>query len=240
MRIRLDNLLSQRGLVSTRSQAESHIKLGSVLVNGNIVKKPGTLVDRNAEVKLTASKQYVSRAAMKLESVTLSLSLDFTNNVVLDVGSSTGGFTDYALQHGAGHVFAVDVGKNQLHPTLRSNKRIELYEQTDIRNLKILNKKIDVILVDVSFVSVRQIIPSLSKQMDRNTKLVVMVKPQFEANDTLKHKGVIKNNKMRRQILSEFEHWVQQSFQILKKADSKVSGEKGNVERFYLLKSINN
>jgi len=238
MKIRLDNLLHKRGITTSRSQAESHIKLGLVNVNGNIVKKPGTLVDESDEVKLTAQNRYVSRAAIKLESVVDVLSLDFTDNVVLDVGSSTGGFTDYVLQHGASRVLAVDVGKNQLHPTLRGDLRIELHEQTDIRDLDKLNTKIDKVLIDVSFISLKQIIPAVKLHIDKNTLVVAMVKPQFESNVAQKNKGVIKNNSIRRGILKDFENWIQGDFRILSKADSKIKGEKGNLERFYCLKLL--
>src|SRR5487761_2489922 len=121
MKQRLDRLLVQRGLVATRSQAESYIKLGQAKVNGKIIKKPGHMVSDNDKLEVTAEQQYVSRAALKLASVAEALGLDFRDKVVLDVGSSTGGFTDYALRHGAKKVIAVDVGTDQLHPSLRQD-----------------------------------------------------------------------------------------------------------------------
>src|SRR5690554_1714198 len=116
---RLDQTLVKRGLVATRSQAESYIRLGKVTINGRVQQKPGFLVGDDADVKLHTGEQYVSRAGMKLASVADIFGLDFRGKTVLDVGSSTGGFTDYALKHGATKVFAVDVGTNQLHPSLR-------------------------------------------------------------------------------------------------------------------------
>ena len=124
---RLDQELVRLGLVATRSQAESYIKLGEVKVNGRAVNKPGFLVDEQAKVELIAKQQYVSRAALKLASVAAKLKLDFKGKTVLDVGSSTGGFTDYALRHGAQKVIAVDVGTDQLHPSLRPDRRLELH-----------------------------------------------------------------------------------------------------------------
>ncbi|MDD3035568.1 MAG: TlyA family RNA methyltransferase [Candidatus Saccharimonadaceae bacterium] len=153
---RLDNTLVRRGLVSSRSQAESWIKLGKVLVDGHVITKPGFFVSDNSVVMLNAEEQYVGRAGLKLASVASALKLDFRGKIVLDVGSSTGGFTDYALQHGAKKVYAVDVGTDQLHPTLRGDKRIELYEKTDIRDFY-LDDKPDIVLIDVSFISLRQI-----------------------------------------------------------------------------------
>ncbi len=236
MKSRLDLDMVRRGLVPTRSQAESFIKLGKVFVNKKLITKPGHMVVEADEVKLTATEQYVSRAGLKLASIAKTLHLEFAGKVVLDVGSSTGGFTDYALRNGAEHVIAVDVGTNQLHPSLHGNPKIELREQTDIRDMKELSRPADIVVIDVSFVSLRQILPSVAKLSGPQTKVVAMVKPQFEATSEYKHKGVIKNDRMRRDILQDFEQWVRGSFVILDKADSEVAGAKGNRERFYLLK----
>ncbi len=237
VRARLDQALVTRGIVGTRSQAESWIKLGKITVNGRVVTKPAQPVADQDELKLTADEQYVSRAALKLASVAQALRLTFEDKIVLDVGSSTGGFTDYALQHGAKKVVAVEVGKNQLHPSLHGHPKIELHEQTDIRSITSLDPKPDVVVIDVSFISLREILPTVKKLSSAKTQIVAMVKPQFEAGSSdLKHKGVIKNDKMRRQILKDFEQWSKTSFIIMDKADSGVSGAKGNQERFYLLK----
>jgi len=238
MKARLDQTLVARGLVPTRSQAESYIKLGEVQVAGKVITKPGFLVPEDADIKLTATEQYVSRAALKLASVAAVLHIDFKNKVLLDVGSSTGGFTDYALRHGAAKSIAVEVGKNQLHPSLHGNPQIELHEQTDIRDFK-TDQSIDLMVADVSFVSLRDILPAVSKLANKQTDIVVMVKPQFEATAAnLKHKGVIKNDKMRRDILKSFEEWARQYFVVVDKADSEVAGAKGNQERFYKLRVL--
>ena len=233
---RLDKKLLEKGLATTRSQAENFVRMGLVRVNGSVTKKPGTMVGDADKVKLTTREQYVSRAGFKLASVARSLKVDFRNKVVLDVGSSTGGFTDYALQQGAKKVIAVDVGTKQLHPSLLGHPAIELHEQTDIRDFK-TSEHIDVIVADVSFISLREILPSLLRVMNGATLLVAMAKPQFEAGAAgLKHRGVVKNDAMRRKILRALEDWVKNLFIIVDKADSEVSGSKGNVERFYLLK----
>ncbi len=237
MKSRLDQRVFQLGLVQSRSQAESYIKLGKVLINGQQQTKPGFLVNENATIEITAEEQYVSRAALKLASVSEALKLDFRDKIVLDVGSSTGGFTDYALKHGAAKVIAVEVGTDQLHPTLRGHQKIELHEQTDIRDIEKLSAEPDIVVADVSFISLREILPHVAKLSTAKTQILAMVKPQFEADQaTQKHKGVIKNDKLRRDILKDFETWARERFVISDKADSAVPGAKGNRERFYLLK----
>ena len=235
MKARLDIELAKRGLTQSRSQAENLIRLGQIEVDGRIASKPGQPVGPNSIIKLLASERYVSRAGLKLASVAANFKIDFTDKVVLDIGSSTGGFTDYALQHGASRVIAVDVGTDQLHPSLRSNERIELHEKTDIRDF-VTDQTIDIIVGDVSFISLREILPHVAKNlMQPSTQLVAMVKPQFEAGRGQVNKGVIKNDKVRRQILADFEEWSQRYFVVRDKRDSDVAGQKGNVERFYLL-----
>lgn len=256
MKTRLDQAMVARRLVSTRSQAESWIKLGKVFVNGQAVTKPGFSVSSEAVIELKATEQYVSRAGLKLASIAAALGLNFAGKVMLDVGSSTGGFTDYALRHGAKKVIAVEVGKDQLHPSLRDNPAIELHEQTDILSVRMANEVSrmkrgdqlphssfvllhsvpDVVVIDVSFVSLRALLPHIATLSGPRTQIVAMVKPQFEASvGSLKHKGVIKNDRMRRDILKSFEEWAKQRFVVIDKADSEIAGAKGNVERFYLL-----
>jgi 23S rRNA (cytidine1920-2'-O)/16S rRNA (cytidine1409-2'-O)-methyltransferase len=235
---RLDQAMVARGLVPTRSQGESFIRMGRVTVNKKIVTKSGEMVSETDKIRLAATEQYVSRAGLKLTSVAKALGLDFRDKVMLDVGSSTGGFTDYALQHGARKVIAVDVGTDQLHPSLRGDERIELHEKTDIRDFR-TNEKIDIVVIDVSFISLRDILPSVMGLSTAETEIIAMVKPQFEAGQSdLKHKGVVKNDRLRRDILKDFEWWARGQFKVIAKADSEVSGSKGNVERFYLLRAL--
>lgn len=236
MKSRLDIELVKRMFVSSRSQAESWIKLGKVKVDGKTITKPGFFASSQAKISLDAKNQYVSRAGLKLASVASALNLHFKNKTVLDVGSSTGGFTDFSLQHGAKKVIAVDVGTNQMHPKLRSHERVELHEKTDIRDF-VLKEKPDIIVIDVSFISLREILPHIAQNFSgESTQVVAMVKPQFEAGKNQTSKGVIKNDTIRRQILKDFEVWSKGFFTIQDKADSEVSGSKGNQERFYLLK----
>lgn len=243
MKQRLDQELVVRKLVSTRSQAESYIKLGQVKVNGEVTTKAGTQVADKDRLEVTAVQQYVSRAALKLESVVKALNVDFRGKTVLDVGSSTGGFTDYALRNGVKKVIAVELGTNQMHSSLRGDPKVELHEKTDIRVFaKNSNKhklNLDLVVVDVSFISLQDILPAVASLSSEKTQILAMVKPQFEARKSdQKHKGVIKNDRMRRDILREFEDWTHKLFKIQNKMDSEVTGLKGNRERFYTLKKV--
>lgn len=255
---RLDKEMVARGMAPTRSQAENYIKLGKVKLDGRTVNKAGVLVKPGQNIELALDVKYVSRAGLKLASVAGKLSLDFKGKTVLDVGSSTGGFTDYALRHGAKKVIAIDVGSQQLHPSLRENKRVELHEKTDIRSLRLQNEEgrmqneaktphsplvilrspPDIALVDVSFISLREVLPAVAKLSGPGTQIAAMLKPQFEAGEKDANKGVIKNDTIRRRITREFEVWAKQHFLIVAKADSEVAGSKGNRERFYLLKVL--
>lgn len=237
-KIRLDHALVLQKLVPSRSQAESWVRLGKVLVDEKVVTKPGHFVQPSARLTLTADEQYVSRAGLKLASVAKLLNVDFRGKTVLDVGSSTGGFTDYALRHGAIKVYAVDVGTEQLHPSLRGNPAIELHEKTDIRDFH-LEAVPDIVVMDVSFISLREILPHIARSLsDKHTQIIAMLKPQFEAGRDQVNKGVIKNDSVRRQILKDFEAWAKQYFVIQDKRDSDVAGARGNQERFYLLKTL--
>lgn len=238
--VRLDHELVRRGLARSRSQAHNLIKLGKVLVAGRPASKAGQPVDPQAPLRLLGGQPYVSRAGLKLASVADRLSVDFINSVVLDVGSSTGGFTEYALRHGARLVYAVDVGTDQLHPSLRGDQRIRLHEHTDIRDFTLATNDPapTIVVIDVSFISLQDILPSVRGLVTTDTIVLAMVKPQFEAGRQHRHHGVIKNDRMRRQILQEFEQWARGWFVIEDKADSHVPGAKGNRERFYRLRPL--
>ena len=235
--VRLDKALVQLGLVTTRSQAESYIRLGRVRVSGRLITKPGYFVHDLSLVELDQPEQFVSRAGLKLASVADKLVVDLRGKLVLDVGSSTGGFTDYALSRGARRVICVDVGTDQLHPKLRRDARVELHEKTDIRDFA-TDQSVDIILIDVSFISLREVLPHLAELANRQTQVVAMVKPQFETGNRLKNRGVIKNDTERRRILHDFEQWAKRYFLLRAKADSAVAGARGNRERFYLLTKL--
>ena len=238
MKQRLDAALTAMGLNPNRSQAESVIKLGEVKVDGKVITKPGHFVSDAAVIQMKEKERYVSRAGLKLASVAELLGIHFKEKAVLDVGSSTGGFTDYSLKHGAKKVYAVDVGTDQLHYSLQDNPQIELHEKTDIRDFT-LDDKPDIVVIDVSFISLREILPHIARELSGpDTEVIAMVKPQFEAGRNQTNKGIIKNDAVRRQILKDFEFWAKDLFVIKDKRDSDVAGAKGNQERFYLLKKL--
>ena len=211
-----------------------------------------------------------SRGYHKIEGAARAFNFDFRGKTVLDIGSSTGGFTQYALDYGAKKVIAIEKGTNQMLPFLRSDPRVELHEKTDIFAVRIKNNftedrlrqreqlaseprndrrersgsevKLflipDVIMADVSFVSLRRILAHAKAHLaNKDTEFLVMLKPQFEARDGQLKKGIIKNESIRRQIIKDFELWLKNhGFVILKKRDNELKGKTGNTERFYLLK----
>lgn len=236
MKQRLDVLLVERGLVDTRNKAAALIMAGEVIVDEHAWTKPGHQFADDVVIRLKNQMQYVSRAGDKLASVIEPLNLDFMNKVVLDVGSSTGGFTDCALQHGASKVIGVDVGTNQLAYKLRVDERVELHEQTDIRDFASVEKA-DMAVIDVSFISLTKILEHVATLIKKDGQIVAMVKPQFEAGKQLadEHKGLIVDEEIRQNVLSEFRAWAENHFVIQAEADSEVHGRHGNRERFFLL-----
>ena len=178
----------------------------------------------------------VSRAGNKLADATSAFSYDFRGKTVLDVGSSTGGFTEYALERGAKRVVAVEKGTNQMKAPLRFDERVELREKTDIFDISGIEP--DVVLADVSFVSLRKVLLHVKDNIAKqNTDFLVMLKPQFEARKWQLLRGVVKNEKIRREILRNFEMWLKNhGFLIVKKHDNEIAGKNGNRERFYYLR----
>ena len=184
-----------------------------------------------------AESKPVSRAENKLAGAVRAFDFDFRGKTVLDIGSSTGGFTEYALRRGASRVVAVEKGTRQMKVPLRFDSRIELREKTDIFEFK-TKEKIDVILADVSFISLTKVLAYAKIKLARSdTDFLVMLKPQFEAFPDELVRGVVKNEKIRREIIKRFEGWLKKNgFLILNKRDNEVSGKNGKVERFYYLK----
>lgn len=180
-----------------------------------------------------------NRGYYKIEGATRAFNFDFRGKTVLDIGSSTGGFTEIALEHGATKVIAVEKGTNQMKAPLRFDSRIDLHEKTDIFDFTLAeNRKPDVIVADVSFLSLTKILKYAKIHLSRsNTEYLVMLKPQFEARPNQLTRGVVKNEKIRRDIIKRFESWlVQNDFIILAKRDNTLAGKTGNLERFYWLK----
>lgn len=179
----------------------------------------------------------VGRAEYKLDGALKAFNVDLRGKTVLDIGSSTGGFTERALRAGAEKVVAVEKGTNQMKAPLRFDPRVELHEKTDIFEFK-TDEKIDAIVADVSFVSLARVLDHAKEELaGRDTIFVVMLKPQFEAKPWQLNKGVIKNNKMRREIIADFEAKIKRSgFVVIGKRDNELAGRFGNVERFYYLR----
>lgn len=236
MKQRLDVLMVERGLAETRNKAAALIMAGEVVVDEHTWTKPGHQFASDIDIRLKNQSPYVSRAGEKLASVIESLKLDFAGETVLDVGSSTGGFTDCALQHGATKVISVDVGTNQLAYKLRTDERVELHEQTDIRDFT-TNELADMAVIDVSFISLTKILEHVATLIKPGGQIVAMVKPQFEAGKALadEHKGLILDEEVRQDVLNNFRTWAEEHFIVQAEADSAVHGKQGNRERFFLL-----
>lgn len=180
----------------------------------------------------------VSRAGSKLEGAIKAFRYDFDGKVVLDIGSSTGGFTECALKHGARKVIAIEKGTNQMKEPLNSDPRVELYEKTDIFRVTFGRiGYVDTVLADVSFVSLRQVLAYVERVLVKaDADFLVMLKPQFEARPDQLFKGVVKNERIRREICAGFEQWAKRKgFVIRAKHDNEVAGKNGNIERFYWL-----
>ena len=185
---------------------------------------------------VSAANKFVSRAEGKLEGAVRAFRYDFRNKTVLDIGSSTGGFTELALKLGAKKVIAIEKGTNQMKAPLRFDMRVDLHEKTDFFDVTDL-EAVDTVVADVSFVSLTKILAHAQKIVNKKADFLVMLKPQFEAEPEQLVKGVVKNEKMRREILKKFENWLKNNgFLVVDKRDNDVAGKKGNIERFYLLK----
>lgn len=238
MKQRLDVLMTERGLAPTRTQAQALIMAGQVSAGGKRLDKPGMQVESDILLHVKNQPKYVSRAGDKLASVAENFNLDFGGKVILDVGSSTGGFTDYALQHGAVQVFCVDVGTGQLAYKLRQDPQVVVMEQTDIREAK-LPVLADMAVMDVSFISLMKVLEPTAALVKPGGMIAAMAKPQFEAGKLLadKYHGVIPMGKERDEVLGALREWMNERFEILAEMDSSVAGAEGNVERFFLLQS---
>ncbi len=234
-RYRLDVLLFQRGLAPTREKARALVLAAKVRVNGKIIDKAGTAVAEDAEIILEPNRnKYVSRGGQKLEKALQEFNLEIKNKVVLDIGASTGGFTDCILQHGAARVYAVDVGYGQLDWTLRHDPRVINMEKRNIRNVTLadIGEKVDLVLIDVSFISVQKILPGIKGLMKDQGEMIVLVKPQFEAGrEKVGKRGVVKDPAVHREVLSYI-------IQAGEKVDlhcaavgfSPIKGPQGNIE----------
>ena len=239
--MRLDIYLVNSGLCETRSKSQDIIKNGYVTVNKEIIVKPSFTVSELDSVEISTNEHiYVSRSANKLKQALNDFNIDLRELVVLDIGASTGGFTECALEAGASFVYAVDVGKEQLHQSLRNNPNICSMEQTDARDLSVASFKraIDFVCVDVSFISVRNILPSIVSLLYDNKEVVILVKPQFELERKyLNKKGIVKEEKLRIKALKSIKECARElGFKILDHKECKLPGRDGNIEYLLYLK----
>lgn len=238
-KIRLDLYLTENGFFPTREKARVAIMEGNVFVNNQKEDKPGTMIKEDANVEYRGERlKYVSRGGLKLEKAAKVFNIDLNNKTCIDIGSSTGGFTDFMLQNGAKKVFAVDCGTNQLNYKLRTDDRVVTMENTNARYLKredIGDDIIDFISVDVSFISLTKILPVIKELLKENGESVLLIKPQFEAGKELVEKnGVVRDSTVHEEVIkSVIDFCIENNFTIKGLDFSPIKGPAGNIE--YLL-----
>jgi 23S rRNA (cytidine1920-2'-O)/16S rRNA (cytidine1409-2'-O)-methyltransferase len=235
---RLDVLIFEKGLAETRTKAQAFIIGGSVLLNGQVEYKPSAFAGDQDTVELKDINPYVSRGGLKLESALLALKIDVTGYICLDIGASTGGFTDCMLQKGAVKVYAVDVGTGQLHYKLRQDKRVINIENINFRYFDslLIKDKIDFATIDVSFISLDKILSPAYKAVKEGGFVLAMIKPQFELDASEIKKGVVRDEKLRQKAIKKIKDFAcGLGFKIISEADSGLKGPKGNLEHFVLL-----
>ncbi len=231
MKERLDKILTDRKLVTSRSQAKSLIEKGDVTVNGKVTQKAGELVDPASSIEIHA-EIYVGRGAFKLKKAVEEFKITIADKVFLDVGASTGGFTEVLLAEGARLVYAIDVGRDQLAQKLRNDSRVKNLEGTNIKDLSELPELADAAVMDLSFISVTKVLSSVKRLLRPGGVLIVLIKPQFEVGlDRLPKDGVVKDEKLRREVLQEITLFaVNDGWTHHRTITSPIEGKTGNVE----------
>lgn len=231
MKERLDKVLTDRGLVSSRSQAKSLIEKGDVTINGVVVKKAGELVDPSCNIEVHA-ELFVGRGAFKLKKALEEFKVDVQNKILLDVGASTGGFTEVLLNAGAMKVYAIDVGRDQLAQKLRSDSRVINMEGTNIKDVTSLDDKGDGAVMDLSFISITKVLSGLRELLLPGAFLIALVKPQFEVGiERLPKDGVVKDEVLRREVLNEITTFAgNNGWKLHQTIVSPIEGKNGNVE----------
>jgi len=230
---RLDNYLVEHNFAESRNKAQSLIKEGLVSLNAVVIKKSSYKVEEGDEVTISEHKSFVSRAAFKLDTFLEELTLDVSERVALDIGSSTGGFTQVLLERGVSEVSAVDVGHDQLHHSLREDKRVKVYEGCDIRKFE-SDKPFDLVVSDVAFISLLYILDDVDRLASRD--IVLLFKPQFEVGREVKRdkNGVVIDNKAIERAMIKFEDaCAMKGWRLVKKSPSSLSGKDGNLEYCY-------
>jgi len=231
--IRVDNYLVENTLAGSRTKAQAMIKEGLVVVNGEVMLKPSLKVSSSDEVRVKEHKEYVSRSAHKLASFLDELKIDINSKVALDIGSSTGGFTQVLLEYGASEVTAVDVGKEQLHETLKKDARVHSFESCDIRDFK-SEKQFDLVTSDVAFISLLNILDDVERLACGN--IILLFKPQFEVGREAKRdkNGVVTDEKAILKAMVKFEDACSiKGWKLILKSPYKLTGKEGNLEYCY-------
>ncbi|MGB9769227.1 MULTISPECIES: TlyA family RNA methyltransferase [Caldisericum] len=239
MKRRLDEEILRRGLLDSRTFAKTFILEGKVLINGRKAIKPSELVDENVTIEILEEKKYVSRGGFKLEFALDQFGVNPCDKICLDIGSSTGGFTDCLLKRGAKKVYAIDVGKNLLDPTLKKDSRVILIEGFNARYLskEIINEPVDLVAIDVSFISILKILPNLFPILKESGEVVSLIKPQFEGEPRYLKKGIIKDKSIHITILKTLLKNIENlGFVVQSVTYSPIKGGKGNIEFFFHIK----
>ena len=233
-KLRLDVLLVEKGLQESRQKAQATIMSGQVFVDGQRVDKPGAPVAEDAEIEVKGGLRYVSRGGLKLEKAMALWPVHLEDAVCMDIGASTGGFTDCMLQNGAAKVYAVDVGYGQLAWKLRSDPRVVCLERTNARYLshEQIPEEPDFSSVDVSFISLKLILPAIAGVLRDGGQVVCLIKPQFEAGkEKVGKKGVVRDPAVHREVLEHFlEHAKENNFTVIDMTYSPIRGPEGNIE----------
>lgn len=237
MKKRLDVFLVEKGYYETRNKAQGAIESNDVKVNGNLVNSSSFKVEDDCKIEIVSnSLPYVSRGGLKLEKALAVFDVSLKDSIVLDIGASTGGFSDCSLKNGAKKVYALDVGENQLHESLKNNDKVISLEKTNFRNINIeefKNYKIDTIVIDVSFISLSYIFENASKIIDKDKSIIALIKPQFETTRKEHNKnGVVNNPKMHFEVIKNVIGYANKYELYLNKLDSSpIRGDKsGNIE----------
>ena len=235
---RLDQLLLERGLVDSREKAKVLLMTGLVNVAGRKTLKPGSMVSADVQISVKEGPSYVGRGGTKLAHALDHFGLDPAGKVILDVGASTGGFVDCLLQRGVARVYALDVGYGQLDYKIRSDPRVIVMERTNARYPFGLPEVVDVISVDISFISLTKVLPSVAEHLKEGGLLLALVKPQFEARvEEVGKGGVIRDSRLHARVLGRLILWtIGQRWRLLDLTPSPILGAEGNREFFLLVR----
>ncbi|MBN2322868.1 MAG: TlyA family RNA methyltransferase [Spirochaetes bacterium] len=246
MKKRLDTLLVEKGIARSRERAKAYIMAGSITIDGETVRKPSALVDELSCInRVRANEGYVSRGGMKLEGALDDFGIEVNGKRCLDVGASTGGFTHCLLEHGAGSVLALDIGKNLLDYKIRNDRRVTVLEKFNARNIDRLDIEeyghltpFDIVTIDVSFISLRLILPPLIKIVTEEAAVLALIKPQFEIKKPYRgFKGVVRDPNVHLEVLKAMNYFIfKTGYTVVGYTVSRLRGPKGNVEFFACIK----